>query len=219
MNKGEVEMRLLWLAIVAICLGSAAQAQGERAGDFDYYVMSLGWSSNWCALTGDDRDDPQCDAGRGLTWTLHGLWPQFEQGYPSDCRTGEGDPNRGDTAQMADIMGGSGLAFHEWKKHGRCSGLSAKDYYSTLRQAYKTVVIPPIFSRITKDLHVPASVIEDAFAESNPRIARDQMTVTCSNGMIQEMRICLTKDLQPRRCGADAIKDCSMKDAELEAVR
>jgi ribonuclease T2 len=139
--------------------------------------------------------------------------------YPSDCRTGEGDPNRGDTAQMADIMGGSGLAFHEWKKHGRCSGLSAKDYYSTLRQAYKTVVIPPIFSRITKDLHVPASVIEDAFAESNPRIARDQMTVTCSNGMIQEMRICLTKDLQPRRCGADAIKDCSMKDAELDAIR
>ena len=52
-------MRLLAWVITAIFLGTAAQAQGEKAGDFDYYVMSLGWSSNWCALTGDARRDPQ----------------------------------------------------------------------------------------------------------------------------------------------------------------
>lgn len=217
-------MRLLWMVIAAICLSGTAQAQGEKArnnkpGDFDYYVLSLGWSSNWCALTGDARRDPQCDAGRGLTWTLHGLWPQYDSGYPADCRTVENDPNRSDSAQMADIMGGAGLAFYEWKKHGRCSGLSAKSYYSTMRKAYKAVIIPPIFARITKDLQVPASVIEDAFAESNPQIGRDQMTVTCSQGMVQEIRICLTKDLAPRRCGADTIKDCTLKDAGLEAVR
>lgn len=217
-------MRLLWLVITAIFLSpivldSAARAEGEKAGDFDYYVMSLGWSSNWCALEGDARRDPQCDVGRGFTWTLHGLWPQFESGYPSYCRTVANDPNRSDSAQMADIMGGAGLAFYQWKKHGRCSGLSAKSYYSTLRKAYQTVVIPPIFAKISKDLNVPASVIEDAFFESNPHIARDQMTVTCARGMIQEVRICLTKDLDPRRCGADTIKDCTLEDAGLEAVR
>ncbi|MDZ4310760.1 MAG: ribonuclease T2 [Cypionkella sp.] len=217
-------MRLLWLVIAAIYLGpillnSPARADGEKAGDFDYYVMSLGWSSNWCALEGDTRRDPQCDAGRGFTWTLHGLWPQYESGYPSYCRTVQNDPNRSDSAQMADIMGGAGLAFYQWKKHGRCSGLSAKSYYSTMRKAYKSVAIPPIFAKITKDLSVPATVIEDAFAEANPGIARDQMTVTCRQGMIQELRICLTKDLEPRRCGADTIKDCTLKDAGLEAVR
>ncbi|MDB5658782.1 MAG: Ribonuclease [Cypionkella sp.] len=212
-------MRQLALVLAAICLGFAAKAQGDKPGDFDFYVMSLGWSSNWCALEGDNRRDPQCDAGRGLTWTLHGLWPQYERGYPANCRTVENDPNRGDSAQMADIMGGAGLAFYEWKKHGRCSGLSAKTYYSTMRKAYNSVVIPPIFAKITKDLHVPASVIEDAFSESNPHIARDQMTITCNQGMIQELRICLTKDLKPRRCGADTIKDCKLKDAGLEAVR
>ena len=217
-------MRQLALVIAAICFGpillnSPARAEGEKAGDFDYYVMSLGWSSNWCALTGDARRDPQCDAGRGLTWTLHGLWPQYERGYPSDCRTVQNDPNRSDSAQMADIMGGAGLAFYEWKKHGRCSGLTAKSYYTTMRKAYKTVVIPPIFAKISKDLHIHASVIEDAFSEANPQIARDQMTVTCARGMIQELRICLTKDLEPRRCGTDTIKDCTLKDAGLEAVR
>ena len=212
-------MRLFWIAIAAICLGTAAQAEGEKAGDFDYYIMSLSWSANWCATTGDARGDPQCDKGRGLTWTLHGLWPQFESGYPSYCRTAQNDPSRGDTGAMADIMGGSGLAFYEWKKHGRCSGLSAKDYFATSRRAYQAVTIPPIFAQISKDLSVPASVIEDAFVESNPGLARDQITITCDAGMIQEVRICLTESLEPRDCGADVVQDCTLTDAGLEAVR
>jgi ribonuclease T2 len=216
-------MRLAILALLATAfgptIGTTARAEGERAGDFDYYVMSLSWSSNWCALEGDDRGDPQCDAGRGLTWTLHGLWPQNASGYPSYCRTTARDPSRSDTATMADIMGGSGLAFYQWKKHGRCSGLEARDYYTTMRNAYKSITVPPIFAEITKDLKVPASVIEDAFIESNPTFARDQITVTCKAEMIQEVRICLTTDLEPRRCGPDVIRDCTLKNAELDAVR
>jgi ribonuclease T2 len=214
-----VEMRVIWALVAAICFGTAAWADGEKPGDFDYYVMSLGWSSNWCALEGDARHDPQCDAGRGLTWTLHGLWPQYERGYPSYCRSSAQDPSRGATAAMADIMGGSGLAFYEWKKHGRCAGISAQDYYATLRRAYASVTIPPLFARINKDLKVPASVIEGAFLERNPQLARDQITVTCKSGMIQEVRICLTKDLEPRRCGADVIRDCTLQNAELDALR
>ena len=81
------------------------------------------------------------------------------------------------------------------------------------------MTIPPIFSRIAKDLKVPAEVIEAAFLESNPGLQADQITVTCDQGMIQEVRLCLTTDLAPRRCGADALRDCRMKDAVLEAVR
>jgi ribonuclease T2 len=217
-GEGKAEMRNGFTAAL-MCLAQAANAEGERAGDFDYYVMSLSWSSNWCAQTGDDRRDPQCDAGRGLTWTLHGLWPQYEDGYPSYCRTTARDPSRGETAAMADIMGGAGLAFYEWKKHGRCAGGSAADYFATSRQAYNAITIPPVFARITKDLKVPADVIEGAFLESNPQFLADQITITCSDGMIQEVRVCLTTDLAPRRCGSDVIRDCRMKDALLEAVR
>jgi ribonuclease T2 len=212
-------MRLVLGFLAAICLSSAARADGERPGEFDYYVMSLSWSSTWCALEGDARRDPQCDAGRGLTWTLHGLWPQFERGFPAYCRTTAQDPSRGATAAMADIMGGSGLAFYEWKKHGRCAGLSAQDYYTTMRKAWDKVTVPPLFARITSDLKVPASVIEGAFLERNPQLSRDQITVTCKSGRIHEVRICLTKDLEPRRCGADVIRDCSLQDAELDALR
>ena len=212
-------MRLFLLAIAALCWAGAARAEGERAGDFDYYVLSLSWSAAWCALEGDSRSDPQCDAGRGLTFVLHGLWPQHESGWPSFCRTGERDPTRAETAGMADIMGGSGLAFYQWKKHGRCSGLSAPDYFRTAREAYRRVTVPDFFAKVSRPLEVPASVIEEAFLEANPGLARDQITITCADGLIQEARICLTPDLDFRRCGDDVIHDCRLKDAVLEPVR
>lgn len=196
-----------------------ARAEGEAAGRFDYYVMALGWSSTWCAQTGDARRDPQCDAGRGFSFTLHGLWPQYESGWPSYCRTSQRDPSRIESEAMADIMGGSGLAWYQWKKHGRCAGLPARDYYATMRRAYASVTIPPVFRSLKRDVKLPASVVEDAFLESNPGLKADQITITCKDGMIEEVRLCLTRELQPRRCGADTIRDCRMKDAVMEAVR
>lgn len=208
-------------SVIALLLlfASPVLADGERSGDFDYYVMSLSWSPNWCDQTGDARGDPQCDAGRGFSFTLHGLWPQYEAGYPSYCRTVARDPSRPDTAAMADIMGGAGLAFYEWKKHGRCSGLDAQGYFDVSRRAYETVIIPDVFKGLNRDVELPASVVEDAFLEANPGFKRNQITVTCDRGMIEEVRICLTKDLQPRGCAADVVQDCTLKDAVMEAVR
>ncbi len=212
-------MRLFLLAIAAFCWSGAATAEGERAGNFDYYVLSLSWSSAWCALEGDARDDPQCDMGRSLTFLLHGLWPQYDKGWPSYCRTVERDPTRTETAAMADIMGGPGTAFYQWKKHGRCSGLGASDYYRTARAAYDRVEIPDFLAKVSRKLEVPASVIEDAFVDANPGLSRDQITITCKDGLIQEARVCLTPDLGFRRCGEDVIQDCRLDNAVLEAVR
>lgn len=211
-------MRFVIAALLAVFC-SPVWAEGERAGDFDYYVMSLSWSPNWCAETGDNRGDPQCDDGTGLSFTLHGLWPNYETGYPSYCRTGARDPSRADTAAMADIMGGAGLAFYEWKKHGRCSGLEAREYFAVSRKAYKLVIIPDVFKALNRDVELPASVVEDAFIEANPALQRDQITVVCDRWMIEEVRICLTKDLQPRGCGADVVQDCTSQRALMEAVR
>jgi ribonuclease T2 len=212
-------MRNLLAGLILMLSAPLGHAEGERAGEFDYYVMSLGWSSTWCSLTGDARGDPQCDAGRGFSFTLHGLWPQFENGWPSYCRTGARDPSRGETAAMADIMGGAGLAFYEWKKHGRCSGVSAADYFAMSRQAFEGVVIPDVLTGLAQDVTLPASVVEDAFLEANPGFTADMITITCEDDRIDEVRICLTKDLAPRNCGEDVIRDCGLSDALMEAVR
>lgn len=207
------------MALAALCWAGAARADGEPAGDFDYYVLSLSWSAAWCALEGDDRGDPQCEAGRGLTFVLHGLWPQYEDGWPSYCRSAARDPSPAMTDGMADIMGGAGQAFHEWRKHGRCSGLSAADYFTTARRAFAGVSVPGLFSAVNHPLALPARVVEDAFLAANPGLTRDAITITCKQGLIQEARICLTLDLEPRTCADDVRQDCSLDDALLQPVR
>ncbi len=211
--------KMLGAAMVLALLAGPVLAEGETAGDFDYFVMSLSWNPNWCALEGDARRAPECAKGAGFDFTLHGLWPQDETGWPSYCRTTERDPSRIESESMADIMGGSGLAWYQWKKHGRCAGMPARAYYGAMRRAFAAVKVPDVFPLINKRLEVPADVVEGAFLEANPQLTRDMVTVTCDDGMIQEVRICLTKDLTPRTCGADVIRDCRLKDAVLEPVR
>lgn len=191
-------MRVL---VLLILLATPARA-------FDYYVLSLSWSPTWCAQGGEGD---QCDAGRGFV--LHGLWPQNEQGWPEWCHGGR-DPARADSRAMEDLMP-PGLAWYQWKKHGRCSGLSGRDYLDTMRQGFQAVTIPQVFRDLRRDVRLPASVVEDAFIEANPALGPDAITVTCDAGMIDEVRICLTKDLTPRDCAPDTRRDCSLGDAQM----
>lgn len=207
-----------FLAVLLLSAG-LAHAEGETAGDFDYYVLSLSWSPSWCAIEGDRRGSPQCDADRDFGWVLHGLWPQYEDGWPSYCATSERNPSRAETAVMADVMGTSGSAWHQWNKHGRCSGLSSDDYYALAREAYGRVVRPDVFRKLQDPVRLPASVVEDAFLEVNPALTPDKITITCKAGRIQEARICLTRDLEPRECGRDVVRDCTMQDALFEPIR
>ncbi|MEO1139789.1 MAG: ribonuclease T2 [Pseudomonadota bacterium] len=207
-------------AILAFLLGTTvALADGERAGAFDYYVLSLSWSPTWCALEGDARGSPQCDAEHDHGWVLHGLWPQYHRGWPAHCPTVERPPSRTMTNAMADIMGTSGLAWYQWKKHGTCSGLSAPDYYALTRQAYGQINRPEVFRKLKDPVKLPASVVEAAFLKANPQLKADMLTITCREGRIQEVRACLSKDLDPVPCGRDVIRDCTLEDALFAPIR
>ncbi|WP_418593533.1 ribonuclease T2 family protein [Ponticoccus sp. (in: a-proteobacteria)] len=211
-------MRLATLAAALLtALPAQAFADGEKAGAFDYYVMALSWSPNWCRLEGDAREAEQCDTDAG--WVLHGLWPQYHRGWPSYCPTVERAPSRQMTGAMADIMGSGGLAWHQWKKHGACSGLSARAYYDLSRQAYGSITRPEVFRSLDKAVKLPAAVVEEAFLKANPGLKADMLTITCRDGMIQEARVCLSRDLIPVPCGRDTIRDCTMTDALFTPLR
>ncbi|MBE0412185.1 ribonuclease T2 [Yoonia sp.] len=202
-----------------LCLFASPVRADDRADAFDYYILSLSWSANWCALEGDARNSPQCDAAADFDWVLHGLWPQYATGYPSHCQTSQRPPSQAETAAMAEIMGTSGLAWYQWRKHGSCTGLPAARYFAQARAAFNKINRPAVLRRITRDITLPASVIEDAFLRDNPGLTADQITITCKQGYIQEARICLTRDLVFRTCGADVIRDCSLRDALLTPMR
>ena len=205
--------------LLAVFLAAGGRADGERAGVFDYYVLALSWSPTWCAIEGDARNAPQCDAAADRGWIMHGLWPQYTRGWPTHCRTSERPPSRRMTNGMAEIMGSSGLAWYQWKKHGACTGLSAPDYFALAREAFGRVNRPEIFRKLTKPVRLPARVVEEAFLKANPGWQPDMLTITCREGRIQEARLCLSKALDPVPCGRDTVRDCRMTDALFDPIR
>tara|TARA_Y100000815_G_scaffold89478_1_gene78342 strand:- start:1067 stop:1765 length:699 start_codon:yes stop_codon:yes gene_type:complete len=212
---GLVPGLTLGLTLGLVLAGTTARA--DSPGEFDYYIMSLSWSPNWCALEGDRRQAPQCDQDYG--WTLHGLWPQNEQGWPDYCTTHEPAPSRKMTAGMTDIMGSSGLAWHQWKKHGTCSGLAPDDYFALSRVAYDRIRRPDVFRKLNDPVRLPASVVEEAFLKDNPDLTPDMVTVTCQDGYVQEVRVCFTRGLEPRPCGGGTRRDCGLDDALFTPLR
>jgi len=204
--------------LLLLCMATAAFAKDRKTGDFDYYVLALSWSPTWCALDAD-REAEQCARGANFGFVMHGLWPQYApEGWPEYCRTRERDPSRGQTRDMADIMGSSGLAWYQWKKHGRCTGLSSRDYYDTARRAFETVVRPEILRRLNTPMDIPPHVVEAAFLEENPDMVPDGVTVTCKAGHLKEVRICLNHDLSPRECTGRVQRDCRASSTKVLPV-
>jgi ribonuclease T2 len=212
-NKVESPMRRLVFLLLALVIAGALATRAtdratNRAGEFDYYVLSLSWNAAWCEAEGAGRGAAQCDPSLDIGFILHGLWPQYHSGWPEFCKTAKRYPSRAETTAMAGIMGSPGLAWYQWKKHGRCSGLGPTAYFALAREAWEAVQRPQALRRVTTPLRVPPKVIEQAFIEANPVLKPDGVTVTCKDRRFREVRICLTKDLVPRACAGQTARDC-----------
>lgn len=198
------------IAWMVSCAFSVNVNAGEP-GDFDFYVLSLSWSPTYCSQEGDSANPHQCDVRSPFRFVVHGLWPQYERGYPDSC---PGVPQRIDreiAVDMEDIMPSHGLVFHQWRKHGTCSGLEPEDYFALTRDAFEKITIPGAFATLNKRGKTSAATVEKAFRLANPGLSEKAMAVSCSRGALDEVRICLTKDLEFRSCSAVDRAGCRAK--------
>jgi ribonuclease T2 len=169
---------------------------GPRApGHFDFYVLALSWSPGFCDTAGSAKGGEQCAPGAGLGFVVHGLWPQNQHGYPSDCDT-TARPGRAALELTRGLYPSAGLAIHEWRKHGSCTGLSPNEYFATVRRAREAVTIPPALEHPTEPQTVAPLELARAFATANPGLRTDMMAVTCRQDELAEVRLCFTKDLR-----------------------
>lgn len=174
----------------------------DEPGAFDYYVLSLSWSPAYCASEPEARGSRQCSGERSYAFVLHGLWPQYERGWPENCDTGRRPwVPEAQITRMLDIMPARGLVIHQYRKHGTCSGLGPKDYFETARAAFEKITIPPRYRRPGKSLTVSPGEVEDAFLEANPALTPETIAVRCKDRRLTGVRICLTRALTPRPCG------------------
>lgn len=200
-------MRLLAGLLLLLATATGAFAAEDKPGAFDFYVLSLSWSPSYCA-TRDRPEGLQCGGPRPFAFVVHGLWPQYEKGYPQDCdRSAPRLPQR-QIDGMLDLMPSPGLVIHEWRKHGTCSGLSATAYFDLVRSARAKVQIPPSYVNPTDYRMVSPAEVETAFIAANPGLEANMLSVDCDKTRLREVRICLSKSLTFRPCPEVDAKSC-----------
>jgi ribonuclease T2 len=213
MTRVAREHPLKTAVLIVSVLLSVAMSAGARhrkasdgePGTFDYYLLSLSWSPAFC-LT--DPGAAECNGPRRFGFIVHGLWPQYEKGWPENCNVHQQVPDSVVTG-ISDIMPARGLVYHEWSAHGTCSGLAPADFFALVRRAYAGIAVPAPLAGVTHEVEQPPSAIAAEFLHANPRLSAQSIVVTCGRQdapRLREVHICLDRDLNPRACSADAAR-------------
>ncbi|XP_003564836.1 ribonuclease 2 [Brachypodium distachyon] len=213
---------MIWALVAADLFGTgfARSALGMEQREFDYFALALQWPGTICSSTRHCCAANGCCRSEPLhTFTIHGLWPDYDDGtWPSCCRHTNFDmdkisplmpilekywPSLYCSSSSTCFSGRGPFWAHEWEKHGTCSSPVVQEelqYFSTALDLYfKYNVMEMLASgdiQISDDKKYPLrdviDTIKDAFGAS-PQII-------CKKGSIEELRLCFTKDLEPRDC-------------------
>ena len=193
--------------------------EGAAPGRFDFYVLALSWSPSFCAA-GDNRGRDQCDTGANDGFVVHGLWPQYDRGFPSDCDSPVRNLPASVLRDAAGVFPEPGLARYQWRKHGTCSGRSPSDYIADVRRARDRVAIPGELQQPTSSRRMAPLDIQRAFADANRNLRPGMMAVACRRGVLQEVRVCLSKDLRDfTPCPEVARAACRAQQISVPAAR
>lgn len=216
---------LLGLAMAGMIAGPAsAQDKRQNApGEFDFYVLSLSWSPSFCQAAHERGNSgrgiqAQC-AGRPFSFVVHGLWPQYDRGFPNYCQRPSPRLDRNVMTSMLDLMPAPGLIFNEWDKHGTCSGLDGRNYFETIRKARAAIKIPAEYLDLSQAKTVAPGEVEEAFIKANPGLSNAAVSVTCNRTRLSEVRVCLSKDLQFRACEELERRSCRRDQVTMPPIR
>ena len=198
--------------------GFASGASGSD-GDFDFYVLALSWSASFCESGGAQKGRRQCAPGAAHGFVLHGLWPQYERGHPSDCAA-DRPLSRAVIDAHPGLFPDEGLARYQWRKHGTCSGKGPSAYFADVRRARDMVRVPEQFAAPRQEARLAPIDVLRAFQDANPRLRPGMAAVGCQRGLLQEVRVCLSRDLRDFRPCPEVVRlSCRARDIRVPAPR
>jgi ribonuclease T2 len=214
-------LRIALVALLLLWSVGAAPAEA-RAGAFDYYMLALSWSPTYCASPAARGDARQCGSGRGYDFVVHGLWPQYRNGWPQYC---DSDARLSEQVvdAMLDIMPSRKLVRHQWNKHGTCTGLAPRDYFALTRRLHEEIRVPARYIDPGRTIEVSVQQFVADFLATNRELSRDMISVQCGNrrdrAALRELRICFSRDGALRACGANERRQCRADRLVLPPVR
>ena len=224
MSNVVLRIAVITALILAVSLVSS-EAQDRRQnepGQFDFYVLSLSWSPSFCDAVTERSPQiaarqPECGQ-QPHAFIVHGLWPQYEHGFPEFCQNPAPRLDRNVVSSMIDLMPSPRLIFREWDRHGVCSGLPARAYFETVRKARATVKIPQDYLDAAQPKTVSPAEVRDAFVAANPGLPHDGIAVGCDDKRLNAVRICLSKELQFRSCAEIDQHSCQREQVLMPRV-
>jgi ribonuclease T2 len=220
-QQAAIAVSFVFLFAIVAFAQTPDRRQGEP-GKFDYYVLALSWSPSYCEAARerapDRAPDRQC-GGRPYSFVVHGLWPQYEQGFPSYCQVPAPRLDRSIVGSALELMPSPRLVFHEWDRHGTCSGMSPHAYFETVRKARAVVKIPSDYLALEKPTVVTPDEIADAFIKANPGLTRANMAIACDRKRLTEIRVCLTREFSFRDCAEVTRRSCRLDKMAMPAIR
>jgi ribonuclease T2 len=209
------------LVITSFAIPNAVSAQNRGTpGQFDFYVLTLSWSPDYCAKNSDPQ---QCKAGKKLGFVLHGLWPQYQKGYPANCST-EKLPLKV-KQQFPGLFPSDKLYNHEWEKHGTCSGKTPQQYLALSKQLKNSVAIPTAYNRPSQPFRTTIQGLKNTFINANSELNINSIAPYCSGSgrFLKEVFVCYSKDGRPGICSEEIInrsrKSCGQSDFLVRNVK
>ena len=87
-----------------------------------------------------------------------------------------------------------------------------------MRAAWQKLRLPPELKSGDRAAKVSPQKIEDDLVAANPGLSTGAIAVTCSSGQLDEIRICMNRDLSFRPCPEVDRRGCRARSLTLPAL-
>lgn len=166
----------------------------------DTYLLAIAWQPEACRSKAADTSDPSA-CGGDRTWTLHGLWPNSDDGkHPRYCRPSQA-LTEAEVRRNFCMIPSEKLQQHEYAAHGVCAWDSPEAYFAQSRQLWDGMNKPAL-----TDETMTAGALRDAFAAANPGLPRNAVSIaTSQDNRLREARICHDLAFRPAACAPKAL--------------
>ncbi|GFZ13370.1 ribonuclease 2 [Actinidia rufa] len=192
-----LSLQILFLLIASVHQGSGGVAEARKQREFDYFALALQWPGTYCQKTRHCCSSNACCRGSNAPteFTIHGLWPDYNDGtWPACCTHSEFDMGK-----VSPLLDG----LNKYWPSLSCGSSSTCHGGKGLFWAHEKVLNEAGYVPSNSEkypLGGVISAIQNAF-HATPLLV-------CSNGAVEELRLCFYKDFKPRDCViGSSIKD------------
>ena len=202
MKKHIILSALVIMAFILAYPVYGGSASRNGSGDFDFYVLALSWSPDFCAGRGGS-DSEQCGPGRNPGFVLHGVWPQYQKGFPQNCSS---VPFPSPLKQeFPGLFPNERLYAHEWRRHGTCSGLSTREYLSVAQKLKQAAPLPPRYRHLREPVRTTTAALKKEFKVVDASLPDNGMAMFCSGSgrFLKEVFLCYNRQGKPTACSPE----------------